>query len=372
MSEDFISVSPEDTVSKLISLIDSEKLREIIITENKKLKGIVYSKDIAKKGITDPTKAKVNILLSKSPTISPEQDINEAAELIFKTGLRALPVVENDKVMGLITMFDIIEIASKTKEFRQTTVDSIMTSPEVIEIDTDIGKARILMREKNISRLPVIDKNRNLIGTVTIFDLLKAVKPRERIDFYSMASEKERIMNIPVSTIMNTSPLTVEKNKTLNEVVSLMKENKTDGVVVVENNKPIGIITAKDLLEIYVSSFKKKGIYYQISGLKDEDEFIASTVDRMIKDVLLKLSKLTNPQFFFLHIKKYDKPGRIKYSIRTRFKTDKEVFVSKSFAWDLRDAVNDALKKLEKIVIKQTKTKRDKIQEKLRFKKLNI
>lgn len=372
MSENFISVSPDDNVSKLISLIDSENLREIIITENKKLKGIVYSKDIAKKGIIDPTKTKVSILLSSSPIISPEQDINDAAELIFKTGLRALPVVENDKVNGLITIFDIIGFASKTKEFRQTTAESLMSSPEIIDINTDIGKARLLMREKNVSRLPVVDKNQKIVGTVTIFDLLKAIKPRERIDFYSMAAEKERIMNIPVSTIMNTSPLVIEKSKTLNEIVNLMKENKTDGVVVTENDKPIGIVTAKDLLEFYVSSFKKKGVYYQISGLVNEDDFIVSTVDRMIKDTLLKLSKIVKPQFFFLHVKKYDKPGRIKYSIRTRFKTDKGIFVSKSFAWDLRDAVNISLKKLERIVIKEIESKRDKIQERLKFKKLSI
>lgn len=372
MSENIIFVSPEDTVSKLISLIENDNLREIIITENGKLKGIVHSKDIARKGITDPTKTKVSTLISNSPVISSNQDINEAAELIFKTGLRSLPVIEDKKVIGLITLFDIIEVASKTKDFRQTLAESIMSYPEVIESNTDIGKARILMREKNISRLPVVDKNQKLAGIVTIFDLLKAVKPRERMDFYSMAAEKERIMDIPVSTIMNTSPVTADKKKTLNDIVSLMKKYKTDGIIIVENDKPAGVVTAKDLLELYVSSFKKKGFYYQISGLTDEDDFIVSTVDRMIKDTLQKMSKIFNPQFFFLHVKKYDKTGKIKYSIRTRFRTDKGIFVSKSHAWDLRDAVNEALSKLERIMIKDVESKRDKKQEMLRFKKMNM
>jgi CBS domain-containing protein len=373
IAEEIISVSPDDTVSKIISLIEKENIREIIITENGKFKGIVYSKDIANKGITNPTKTKVSTLMKfPAPTVSSNQDINEAAEMIFKTGLRSLPIIENEKVIGLITLSDIIGFASKIKEFRQTTAETVMSQPEIIESDTDIGKARILMREKNISRLPVIDKKQKLVGIVTIFDLLKAVKPRERMDFYSMSAEKERIMDIPISTIMNISPVTVDKNKTLNEIVSLMKENKTDGVIVVENNNPIGIVTEKDLLEVYISSLNKKGVYYQISGITDEDDFIVSTIDRMIRDTLQKMSKIFNPQFFFLHVKKYDKTGKIKYSIRTRFRTDKGIFVSKSYAWDLRDAVNESLDKLERIMIKEVETKRDKRQDMLRFKKMNM
>jgi len=126
------------------------------------------------------------------------------------------------------------------------------------------------------------------------------------------------------------------------------------------------------LLEVYISSLAKKGFYYQISGLTNEDDFILATVDRMTRDTLMKLSKIFNPQFFFLHVKKYDKKGKVKYSIRTRFKTDKGVFVSKSYAWDLRDAVNDALDKLEKIMIKNVESKRDKNKEMSRFKKMNM
>jgi CBS domain-containing protein/ribosome-associated translation inhibitor RaiA len=373
IEEEIISISPDDTISKLISLVEKENIREIIITENGKFKGVVYSKDIANKGIVDPAKTKVNTIMRfPAPMVSSDKDISEAAEMIFKTGLRSLPIVENDKVIGLISLEDIIGFASKTKEFRQTIAETIMSQPEAIESDTDIGKTRMLMREKNISRLPVIDKKQKLIGIVTIFDLLKSLKPRERMDFYSMSAEKETTMGIPVSAIMNTSPITSDKSKPLSEIASLMKEKKTDGVIIVENNMPIGIVTEKDLLEVYISSLKKKGVYYQISGLTDEDEFIVSTVDRMIRDTLQKLSKIFAPQFFFLHVKKYDKKGKIKYSIRTRFRTNKGIYVSKSYAWDLRDAVNEALDKLERIVIKEKETKRDKNQEMLRFKKLNM
>jgi CBS domain-containing protein/ribosome-associated translation inhibitor RaiA len=372
MSKDIIYLTPEDNVSKLISLIEEHCFREILVIENEKLKGIVYSKEIAKKGIIDPTKTKVNALIkSPPPILLPDQDVDDAADLIFKTGLRALPVVEDNKVIGIVSLHDIVDVASKTKEFRQTTASSIMSIPELIREDNDIGTARMLMREKNISRIPVLDRNQKLCGVVTIFDLLKAVKPRERISFYSMDAEKETTMEIPVSTVMNKMPTIATEKTTLNDIVNLIRKDETDGIIIVENNFPVGVITEKDLLEVYVSSLKKKGVYYQIIGLKDEDDFIIETIDRMIGDTLQKMSKIFETQFFFLHIKRYDKTGKIKYSIRTRFRTNKKTFVSKAFAWDLREAVDKALDNLERIMLKEKEEISSKSKEATRFKKLN-
>jgi len=372
MTKKFISINPDASLTKLISLIEKYRFRQILVTERRKLKGIVYTKDLAKKGISNPERTKVSSIMNfPPPTLAPESKINEAAKLILKTGLRALPIIENKKVVGIISMSDIIEAASKMKEFRQTKAETIMSIPETITNDDDIGRARLLMRQKNISRLPVIDKNKKLCGIVTIFDLLKAVKPRDRINFYSMAAEKETIMKIPVSTIINNSPVIVERNSTLNEIVNLMNKYKSDGVVVAENQFPVGIITAKDLLEVYVSSLEQRGIYYQIVGLVDEDEFAVATIDRMIRDTIQKVSKIYKPQFFFLHIKRYDKPGKIKYSIRTRLLTNRGTFISKSYDWDLRTAIDRALEKLQRIILKEKEWKKSRIRERLRFKKLS-
>ncbi|MFH1228882.1 MAG: CBS domain-containing protein [Candidatus Aenigmatarchaeota archaeon] len=358
--EETIAVSPDDTISKLIPLIENDRLREIIITDKGKFKGIVYSKDISNKDMPDPSKVKVgSIMRTNAPTISADQDISEAAELLFKTGLKSLPILESGKVVGIISLSDIVDFASNSKEFKQTKVDAIMCAPEVIEEEADIGKVRSLMREKNISRLPVVDSNQRLIGIVTIFDLLKALKPKERMDFYSMGAEREGTMGMSVSTIIDNSPVIVDKSKSLDAVAKLMKKSKTDGVIVVENSKPVGIVTEKDLVEVYVSSLKKKGVYYQISGLTNEDEFATATVDRMVRDTLQKMAKVINPQFFFMHVKKHEKKGKAKYSIRTRFLTDKGVFISKSYDWDIRDAVNHALENLEKMMVKEIETKRD-------------
>ena len=362
MNKDFICLSPDDTISKFISTMHKYKTHEVPLLEKKKLIGMVYYTDITKKGFVNPEKTKLrNVMSFQPPTVSPDQTIEEAAELIFKTGLRALPVIENQVMIGLVSIYDLITVVSKSKEFRQNFAESIMSTPEVVNMETDIGKIRVLMREKHYSRVPVVDSKGKLIGSVDIFDLGKAIIPRERMGFYSMSAEKEKTMGISVSTIMDTDSITAERNSTLNDIANLMERNKTSEVIITDNNFPIGIVTIKDLLEVFISGLQTKGVYYQIIGLTDEDEFIVSTAQRMVEDTIEKISRMFKIYSFFVHVKIYQEHGeKAKYSIRTRLRTAKGTYISKSYDWDLRDAVNSALHNLERIIIKEKTEGKDK------------
>ena len=72
------------------------------------------------------------------------------------------------------------------------------------------------------------------------------------MSWYSMAAEMDNIMRIPVSTIMNVSPVTAEANYTLTDIASLMSKNGTSGIIITEDNVPRGVVTIKDLLEVLV------------------------------------------------------------------------------------------------------------------------
>jgi CBS domain-containing protein len=360
MSKDFVYLSPDDTVSKFISTIHDKRLHEVPLLDNKKIVGVVYDSDLAKKRFINPNKEKLKTLMTTAcRTISPEQSIEEAADWIFKTGCEGLPVVEENKVIGVVTIYDLMLPVSKSKEFRQTVVESIMSIPEVVNIDTDVGAVKTLMRERHYERVPVVDLKGNLAGSVDIFDLGKATTTRERISWYSMAPEKEQVMKIPVSAIMNTDVVTSEKSSTLTDIANIMERNNTSEVIIIQNNLPVGIVTAKDLLEVFISGMKTKGVYYQIVGLTDEDEFVVSTAQRMIEDTLKKISNMYKVEFLFVHVKKHQgHRGRTKYSIRTRIRTGKGTFVSKAYEWDLRDAIHSAMDKLGKEMFKRRSEKR--------------
>ena len=356
MTKRILSVSKDDNVQKFISLMQKKKIHEVPVIDNGKLSGMITYKDIISKTIVDPEKDKIKkVMNTHPPKITPNDNIEDAAQLLFNTGIRCAPVIENKKVVGLLSYIDIVKSALKTPEFKKTKAEDVMTPPILTSLETEIGKARVIMREGNVSVLPVIDNTGKLSGIVTTFDLLKSIKRHERISWYSAAAEMDKVMRIPLSTIMDENPVTSGSRSSLNDIVKLMIDNKTSTVIIVRNNVPEGVITTKDLLETYISSLSEKGVYYQIIGIEKEDSFITDTVDRMVRDSIKKLATIYNPRSFFLHVKKHETGirGRSKYSIRIRFGTDRGLFISQSYKWDLRDAVGEALDKLERIAIKE-------------------
>ena len=355
MSKEIFGLQSGDTVTKFISLMEEHHVHEAPVFDGRKFLGMVRFNSLATRNISDPSKQKVSGLIDfKPPEISPEQTIEQAAEALSRTGLRALPVIEKNSVVGILSIWDILDYASGIKSFKSTAVEQLMVAPHVILKDDDLGKVRVLMLEKNISRVPVVDDSGKLAGIVAVHDLLKAFKqPRERMGWYSMAAEMDKIYSLPVSTVMNSSPPTASRKDSLSSAIEKMKKFRHSGLTVVENNFPVGIITIKDLLEFFVGSLKKKGVYYQISGVEDEDIDIMETVDRMVRDTLQKINPMVPVQYFFMHVKKHKvKLTKAKYTVRTRLMTDRGIFISKDWDWDLRTATDKALNNLERQFMK--------------------
>ena len=401
MTKNVITLSPDDTLTSFFSLMQKHHIHDIFVVKSKdnishrsgraksdishgggraksdishgggrakrELVGIVRYQDIVRKGIIDPSKEKIKTIMSlKPPIISPDMSIEEAAELIFKSGMKAMPVVEHGNILGVVSMTDIARHIANIKAFRQTRLEQIVTQPEVLDIDADIGTIRVKMREKNISHIPIVNKNGTLEGMVTSFDLLKALKPRESMGWWSMAAEMDRITSLPASTIMNKHPVTMGREATLFDAINEMTSKNVSYVILVENGIPIGIATIKDFVEFYVSQLSRPGVYVQITGLGEEDEFVQATVDRQMKDFVSKINPVFNVQFMAVHIKRHGMiqhiPKRIKYSVRIRLMTDKGMFSVSSVRWDIRDAIREALSQLERKILsfKETIVKRQK------------
>ena len=354
MSKDFVRMKPDDTIQSFISEMEKHHIHSAPVVDDKdKLLGNIDYKKLAAKGVIDPSSEKIRSMMdSPPPTLKKDSTIEAAADMIFKTGLRALPVVENNKVISVVSVWDIMKYAANTKNFKQMAAERIMAAAEVIDQNEEIGKARVIMRERGISRLPVVNQTGKLTGVITTFDMLRSIKPRERQAF--MAAEVDRIMALPVNTVMNKRPVTTGPKTNLSELAQMMVNNKTSGVIVTIDDAPVGVVTTKDMLEVYVSSFAQKGVYYQTIGLEEEDDDTTATIDRMIRDTLQKISSVVPLQFFFLHVKHHNASGlRIKYSVRARLRTDSGFFIAKAVEWDARDAVGAALENLEHILLKK-------------------
>lgn len=119
-------------------------------------------------------------------TVSPTTGVLEAGNIMRENGVRRLPVVENGRVVGMITHGDVREARPSTSStlsawemnymLARLTVDEIMsTDPFTITPDATIGEAAQLMYTHKVSGLPVVDAQENLVGILTESDIFRMV-----------------------------------------------------------------------------------------------------------------------------------------------------------------------------------------------------
>lgn len=107
-------------------------------------------------------------------TTRPDMPVREAVALLAKRRIGALPVVESDRVVGIMSERDVIYcLESHGAPILDWTVAQIMTAPAItVDRDKTVLSALSMMTKRRIRHLPVVQDER-LIGIVSIGDLVK-------------------------------------------------------------------------------------------------------------------------------------------------------------------------------------------------------
>lgn len=109
-------------------------------------------------------------------TISPDAKVYDAIALMSEKSIGALPVVENEKIVGMLTERDYArKIALHGLSSKTTPVRAVMTAPVLyVQLTQAIEDCMILMTGIRSRHMPVMDNGR-LVGLVSIGDIVKAL-----------------------------------------------------------------------------------------------------------------------------------------------------------------------------------------------------
>lgn len=119
-----------------------------------------------------------DVMTRKVQVISPDATIREAAQQMRGGDFGMLPVGEDDRMIGAISDRDIAIRAIAEGKESTTTVRDVMSDGIVWAYDTDsVEDAARLMSEHQVRRLPVVDKDKRLVGIVALGDF--AVESRD-------------------------------------------------------------------------------------------------------------------------------------------------------------------------------------------------
>jgi CBS domain-containing protein len=108
MSRGPVCIRPSDTLAVAKKLMDAGHFRRLPVVENDKLVGIITERDLRQHwGYLDSTK--VNAAMTSDPvTVTPRNTAEEAAHLMLQHKIGGLPVVDNRKLVGILSTSDLI------------------------------------------------------------------------------------------------------------------------------------------------------------------------------------------------------------------------------------------------------------------------
>lgn len=112
MTKDVVTVKGSATVKRAVDLMNKNEIGCLVVVNNVKPIGIVTERDMLKRVIhekKEPEKTNVAEVMSKPLIVTaPNMLAGEAAKLMFGKGIKKLPVVENERIVGLVTLSDLI------------------------------------------------------------------------------------------------------------------------------------------------------------------------------------------------------------------------------------------------------------------------
>ncbi len=199
-----------------------------------------------------------DIMTRKIVRADQEATIAEIIRLMTENKIGSIVILDNKKPTGIITTRQILQVAEKCIPPDSIKARDIMAHPLVtINQDANLRQASILMLQNGIKKLVVVD-NEKLLGLVTTTDIERVFIPfdspfdilqDESTSSLAFRDEFQRDLESKVvEEIMTKDIKTVRNTMKINEIAAIMNSTKIGSLIVIKNQKAIGIVTDLDIV----------------------------------------------------------------------------------------------------------------------------
>ncbi|HEX9740492.1 MAG TPA: CBS domain-containing protein [Ignavibacteriaceae bacterium] len=115
------SVKPDTKVYDILQLMADKNIGAVLVMENDKIEGIFSERDYARKVALEGKSSRQlpvkEIMSSKELFVNPERSADECMALMIKKRIRHLPVIENNKLQGLISIGDVVKAVLDDRDY---------------------------------------------------------------------------------------------------------------------------------------------------------------------------------------------------------------------------------------------------------------
>ncbi len=113
------------------------------------------------------------IMTKEVITLTPDNYLEEARNLMIAKHIHHMPIVQNNKLVGMLTSWDFFKLGKATNELGSIKISEVMTTKiAALDPDQHIGAVAELLMEHLFHAVPIVNDDRELLGIVTSTDLI--------------------------------------------------------------------------------------------------------------------------------------------------------------------------------------------------------
>lgn len=346
-------IDPNNTVSQTIHQLSKNDSYDAFCHDGKSVLAINIRSLLSGKDIVD---MKVDPFLETIPSLSLQDTVQKAANIMSHYRTRAVPVVDKNKIVGGIKAEKILSLLL-SKDNKWIKANLILTkNPITISSSESLSTARKIMISQRIDHLPVLNKG-VVKQVLTSNHILQSILPHEGlgrrvIDMDKIRNLESRIGNIGSTRIPQCLP-----TDDLNKIVGTMLKTNTTCCLVNLWENLLGIITYRDILSLLAIKMETEIPLY-IVGMPDDQrnvDLITSKFTKTLKRMQKVYSEIQEARITI----KQQRTGRKKtgkYEVSIMILTPHHSpYYYREVDFDLSKAIEDLSQKLLRNLSKRSK-----------------
>jgi CBS domain-containing protein len=343
-----ISFSPDDSLSKAMASLKSSHDVAFVLDDKDFLLGVVNPYYVQFQGNYPPS-TKLKRCMMMPPKLSIDTKIEGILKNMLDSKMYFLPVLgSKGELLGIVSLRRVFKNILMNEKFTNDLETFLYPrSIQTINRETLLSQARSILKKRKISRLPVIDDQGKIIGLLTRFDIREALSDPKSSPGFSKSGKKDKSLNVSIEGFMNKRVFTQSIDDSFKDSVLAMIDKSLGSVVLVDkDNKPVGIVTLRDVIKAFLRILKSGGYSLHISTPKDF---------RYKKELEQNLRKKLSTYLKKIHLEavdvrlisgKYDDMSDKWFEVAIRIESNKDFYTSQQRARGWRKAVSLSLQKL--------------------------
>lgn len=254
------------------SLLKEKRVSGVPVLKDGKVVGIVSRANLLK----NPEEEQLALLMTRNPiTIEPHIDITVASNILLENNIRRLPVVDDGKLIGILSVADIIAVLAEMNIVEH--VGQYLNPVSVpVWTDTPLNVVARIMELARTKAVPVIDSYLEVVGIITDRDIINASVIEDTVEMADMSNgadddewtwesmrdtmsiyysvSRVKVPSVPAKDIMVKDLVKAAYISGVSECALKMKRNRIDQIPIVNaNQRFLGLLRDRNLLRAIVN-----------------------------------------------------------------------------------------------------------------------